>query len=67
MNTDIEMLRIIKEMSHSLNLYPFYHYQVFTTLEGFEFVGLINFWDELDSVINLGQLVNGNLMFINTS
>jgi len=67
MNTDIEMLKIIKEMSHSLNLFPYYHYQVFTTLEGFEFIGLINFFQESDTILNLGQLVNGNLMFINTS
>jgi len=67
MSTDIEMLRIIKEMSHSLGLFPYYHYQVFTTLEGFEFIGLINFFQESDTILNLGQLVNGNLMFINTS
>ena len=67
MNTEIEMLKIIKEMSHSLNLFPYYHYQVFTTLEGFEFLGLINFFQESDTILNLGQLVNGNLMFINST
>jgi len=67
MNTEIEMLKIIKEMSHSLNLFPYYHYQVFTTLEGFEFIGLINFFQESDTILNLGQLVNGNLMFINST